>query len=308
MRRFAIGSQSAAATLPCMTRTLGRVLTAVAVLALAASILASCGDDDEAEASPDATIELAEYRYEVSGEIPRNGFVRLENTGEEFHMMGVAKLKDESTTLEEATEALKTDSEDDDAELYDEVGLPGSILGPGQSADISFAALEPGRYVVACFINVAGKETPHFLRGMTGEFTVTDEAADPPEADATYTATKGKALTGPAELDAGYHVLSVKPSGDGGRDLEPGIVKLDEGKTFADFAEAIKLFDEGPLPKNADEKLPGDFVISSFDFGDEGELLLGLDLSPGTYVLIAQDSDGDDVPEVPVEQIEITVS
>ena len=78
-------------------------------------------------------------------------------------------------------------------------------------------------------------------------------------------------------------------------------------KTLADFAKALKVFDEGPLPVNAADKLPGDFIASTFDFGDERELLLGVDLSPGTYVLIAQDSDGD-APDVPVEQIEITVS
>jgi hypothetical protein len=290
-----------------MIRQLGRVAAVIAALAVATSALAACGDDDENEAAPDATIEMSEYRYDVSGEIPKEGLVRLENTGDEFHMIGVGRLKDERTTLKEATEALKTEDEADDERLYEEEGLPGSILGPGESADVSFGALEPGRYVVACFINVAGEETPHFIRGMTGEFTVTDDEADAHEADVTYEAAPGKAITGPTELEAGYHLLRVHRSADG-EGLEPGIVKLDDGKTFEDFAKAIKLFDEGPLPKNAANKLPGDFVVSSFDFEDEEDLLIGVDLEPGTYVLIAQDSDADDVPEVPVERIEITVS
>src|SRR5688500_9932586 len=175
----ATGSQSPAGSLPPMIRTLGRVLTVVAALASASTVFAACGDDDdnEAEASLDATIEMAEYSYDVSGEIPRGGTIRLMNSGDEFHMLGVGKLKG-GKTYEEALEALKSESEDDDAGVYDQISMPGAFMGPGEQADISVASLDAGHYVIACFVNVEGKETPHFLRGMTGEVTVTKESAE----------------------------------------------------------------------------------------------------------------------------------
>lgn len=293
----------------------------VFVLAIAGGMLVACGDDDSSTASgddsgsntteatsdaADVSIEMAEYSYKVSGDLPTGGTLRLRNAGKQFHMLGIGKLKAGKTT-KDALAAIESESEEDDAATVEEISLPGSFVGPGQEADITAPSLGAGDYVLLCFINVEGEETPHFQKGMVGELKVTDEKADPPTADAVYTAAPGKAITGPATLKAGHHVLEVKHDGNGSQ-LEPGIFRLNDGTTVEQFAEAIKVFDEGPLPKDAAAKLPGDMVIAAHDFASDTAVYFGVDLEPGTYVIAAQDSDVENAPALPVERIEIKVT
>jgi hypothetical protein len=301
--------------------TIGRLAL---VLLLAAGALVACGDDDdsptvsgddgttttEAAASgdtrADASIDMHEYAYTVKGDVRAGGTIHLENTGKEFHMLGMAKLKP-GKTYDDAVAALKSETEDDDAATMDQIGMPGAFVGPGGAADVTVPDLAAGDYIFACFINVEGEETPHFLRGMTGQITVTDEKAPLPKADATYEVSKGKAVSGPATLSAGYHVIAVHRDASGDV-LEPGIYRLDDGKTIEDFAKAVKVFDEGPLPKGAAALLPGDIVIGEFDFGPTETVYLGVDLEPGKYFIASDDTDVENPPELPVERIEITVS
>jgi hypothetical protein len=107
-----------------------------------------------------------------------------------------------------------------------------------------------------------------------------------PKADATYEVSKGKAVTGPDKLSAGHHVIAVHRDASGDV-LEPGIFKLDDGKTVEEFAKAVKVFDEGPLPKGAAALLPGAIVIGEFDFGTTETVYFGVDLEPGKYVKAA---------------------
>ena len=292
------------------------------VFALAGGLLVACGDDDDStaagddggtsttaspsSAAPDASVDMHEYAYTVKGDVRAGGTIHLANTGKEFHMLGVAKLK-AGKTYDDAVAALKSESEEDDGATYDQIGMPGAFLGPGSSADVTVPELGTGDYVIACFLNVEGEETPHFLRGMTGQLKVTDEKAPTPKADVTYEVSKGKAVRGPAKLSAGHHVIAVHRDATGDV-LEPSIIKLDDGKTVEDFGKAAKLFEQGPLPKGAASQLPGDIVIGEFDFGTTETVYLGVDLDPGTYVLTSDDSDVENSPDVPVERIEITVA
>jgi len=304
-------------------RTGRNLLRVIGVLALLAMPLAACGGDDDDSASggddtgsstteapangeADATIDMHEYAYTVSGTVRTGGTIHLANTGKEFHMLGVGKLK-AGKTYDDAVSALKSESEDDDSATFDQVGMPGSFVGPGSEADITVPDLGAGDYVIACFINVEGEETPHFVRGMTGQFKVSAEKAPAPDADATYEVSKGKAIDGPAKLSAGHHVLAVHRDAAGDV-LEPGLFKLDDGSTIEDFAAKIKVFDEGPLPKGAAATLPGDIIIGAFDFGDTETVYFGVDLVPGTYVLTSDDSDVEGKPDIPVEKIQITVT
>jgi hypothetical protein len=305
-------------------RRIGTMWRLVLTLALAGGVLVACGGDDDDSAAgddddtttttadggdddeADASIDMHEYAYTVSGSVRAGGTIHLSNSGKEFHMLGVAKLKD-GKTYDDAVAALKSEDEADDGETIEQIGMPGAFMGPGGEADVTVPELAAGSYVFACFINVEGEETPHFIRGMTGQIEVTDEKAPLPEADVTYEVSKGKPVSGPDTLEAGHHVIAVHRDSTGDV-LEPGIFKLDDGKTVEDFAKAIKVFDEGPLQKGAADSLPGDIIIGEFDFGTTETLYLGVDLEPGTYVLVSDDSDVDDAPDVPVEMIEITVS
>jgi len=301
--------------------TIGRLAL---VLLLAAGALVACGDDDDSTAASgddggstttaassddgkaDASIDLHEYAYTVKGNLRAGGTIHFENSGKEFHMAGFAKLKD-GKTYDDAVAALKTDSEDDDAATYDQVAMPGAFLGPGGSADVTVPELAAGEYVFACFLNVEGEDTPHFLKGMTGQITVSADKAPTPTADVTYEVSKGKAVTGPDKLSAGHHVIAVHRDSTGDA-LEPSIVKLDDGTTVEELGKAFAEFENGPLPKGAAAKIPGDIVIGEFDFGATETVYFGVDLVAGKYVLTSDDSDVENAPEVPVERIEITVS
>jgi hypothetical protein len=288
----------------------------MSLFALAGLALTACGDDDTTTAKgveadvadvADATVEEHEYAYEVTGTLPSGGTLRVRNTGKEFHMMGLGKLK-AGKTFDDAKAALFSDDQADDGLVYDQVAMPGHFTAPGSDVRVTLPSLEPGTYMMACFINVAGEETAHFTRGMVNQIEVVAGDARAPKPDATYVASKGKAMTGPATLKAGRRVLKIEAAGDGAGDLEPGIFMINPGTTVEQFGEALKFFDEGPLPVDAASRVPGRIIIGMFDFGDQPAVYLDVDFDPGSYVLTAEDSDVENTPTVPVEMIQITVS
>jgi hypothetical protein len=291
-------------------------------------------------------VELLDHAYDVSGPLTAGGTLRVHNTGKEFHMIGLGRFKPgkdledlqgllaqlsggEAPTEEglgAAAERISLrfdplgaaeepdpeegggEGEDPFAAIIEEVGMPGQIVGPGSEAAVTLPELPAGNYGMICFLNVAGEETPHFAKGMVGELEIVDGEVEAPEADATYTATPGQAVEGPAELAAGPTVIQVNASGAGSGELEPTLVKLNDGATLQTFAEASKLFEEGPLPVDAAAKLPGQIIVGLFDFGDQTTVYLTVDLTPGTYVLTSDDTDDEDSPDIPVELVEIQVT
>src|SRR5688572_1230046 len=95
-------------------------LSVLAALTLAMGGLAACGGDDDDAADDETTttesedqggentlqVEMQDYSYETSGALAE-GWTRLEfeNTGEEYHMAGLGRLK-EGVTLADVTDAL----------------------------------------------------------------------------------------------------------------------------------------------------------------------------------------------------------
>lgn len=321
---------------------------ALALTVLAALALAACGDDDsdastqttvatddsggeETEAYDTVSVTMVDYAYEVSGALKAGGTLEVSNSAAEFHMIGIGRLAEGKTledvkaallgateqdgTVEEAaTEEAPAGEEEGEGEeplggLIEDVGMPGQIMGPGSSASVTVPKLAAGTYALVCFLNVEGEETPHFAKGMIDELeVVADEAEGPGEPDATYTTSAGKAVEGPAELKAGRRLLRFDAAGEGGGELEPGIIKLDDGVTIEEFAKSLAVFDEEGLPKNAADTIPGEFIVGLFDFDDNTTVYVSVDLKPGTYIVTAQDTDADDVPDIPVERLEIKVT
>ncbi|MEA2901236.1 MAG: hypothetical protein QOH36_1123 [Actinomycetota bacterium] len=322
--------------------------------------LAACGDDKKDEATTASTtattakangadavdVTMKEYAYTIGGDLKPGGTIRLSNQGTQFHMIGLAKLKegktiadvtallaqfaegppDEPTTTEPAAGATTTteaggptttaagaaEEEDPFAEIADEIGAPGTFMGPGQKADITVPDLAEGTYAMICFLPVEGdaEGTPHFAKGMVGQLTVAGDKAAEPTADATFKVELGKAVTGPSTLTAGKHVIKFEKVGDSD-EAEPGLAKLDPGKTPDDINRAFEAFEQGDnfvLPVNAAATLPGQLVAGVFDFYDTDSVYLGVTLTAGTYGIDAHDSDPEDVPPISVEQATFTVT
>jgi len=77
----------------------------VALSAVLAMGLAACGDDDDEPAAPaetttpapqgsaTVTIDMVDYGYQVSGPLIAGGTLKFANKGNEFHMVGMGRLK-----------------------------------------------------------------------------------------------------------------------------------------------------------------------------------------------------------------------
>jgi hypothetical protein len=200
--------------------------------------------------------------------------------------------------------------EDPTADVLDEVGLPGNFISPGQAAEVTVPDLGPGTYGLLCFIPTEGEGVPHFAKGMVGELVVTEGDAPEPSADVTYRATPGRAVDGPATLSAGRHTIRFEASGPGSEELEPGIARLNPGTTISELDQYFsRLFEsEDPPPKGAGGRAPGQILFSAFDFGPTKSFFLTVDLTPGNYAVIAEDTDKEDRPRPPREMINVRVT
>ena len=231
------------------------------MIGLLALGLSACGDDDDepdssattAEAEPTGpnvlTIKEKDYSYTIDG-AAREGWLTLdiENTGKEFHEVGLAKLKagktiadvamglaeqgppgggDEATTTSVAGRGTSTsagggagttlpggeEEKDPIAEFFEErYGTPGGFHQPGSRVKITTNKLDAGNYGVLCFIPTEGEGAPHFAKGMLASFEVKDvktPAPEPTAASTAFTINKGKAPTGPTTLPAGDVTFKV---------------------------------------------------------------------------------------------------
>jgi hypothetical protein len=205
------------------------------------------------------------------------------------------------------------EEEDPLAEVADEVFLPGNLMGPGAKVAVTVPGLEPGTYGIACFLPTEGEGEPHFSKGMINVFEVVEGEVAEPTADATYKIAAGEAPDGPATLTPGEKTLKFEATGSGSGELEPALVKLDPGATFETIdKQFVDLFEgEDPPPKGAAEQIKGEVTWIGFDFGEDGSsYYLSVDLEPGTYLLVAEDTDDDEEGDTarPKELLEIKVA
>jgi hypothetical protein len=200
--------------------------------------------------------------------------------------------------------------EDPTAEIADDVGWPGNFMSPGESAEVSASNLTPGTYAFVCFIPSEGDGAPHFVKGMIGQMDVVEGTAPPaPTTDATYRVAPGRAVEGPTTLSAGRHVLRIEAA-SGSEQLEPSLARLNPGATYQQLDQSFAtLFEseEGP-PPGAATRTPGQVVFGGFDLQGVTTSYLTVDLRPGNYVLVAEDTDPEDRPRPPRETINIRVT
>lgn len=198
---------------------------------------------------------------------------------------------------------------DPTADIVEQLGLPGSFMGPGESVELTVPSLQPGTYALVCFLPTEGEGTPHFAKGMVGQLEVLPGAAPaPPTADATYKLTPGRAIEGPATLTAGRHTLKFEAA-TGSQQLEPAIARLNAGTSFERLETALDNIFESDTPpaKGAASRVPGQIVFGGFDLGDVTTFYLTVDFKVGNYVIVAEDTDVTS-PGAPKELINVRVS
>jgi hypothetical protein len=204
--------------------------------------LAACGGDDggeaggstaattaEAESGP-GVIEVkgAEYAFLMPDEA-EGGVVsfRTSNVGKELHEYALGRL-DEGKTLEDVKQELAKGPADPPPWFTDVGGVP--FLSQGEEIAIT-RDLEPGTYVMLCFLP-SPKGVPHVNLGMLKSFDlVGDSGRELPEADATISAKKGTYEI-PA-LEAGRQTLELRNADSTEREFL--LVSLKPGKTLQDI-------------------------------------------------------------------------
>jgi hypothetical protein len=283
-----------------------RLHRSTALLVGAALVLTACADKKnhstpQASSSsttappvavPAVSVDAIDYGYSVSGTATAGVTkITFTNKGQDFHMMGVARLKD-GKTVQDFLAALKTDDEADDAAVQadpDETvdGLP-SVLTPGASST-TYATLQTGTYALVCFFPGKDDGQPHFLKGMVNALTVTASTGTPvePAAQAEVTTTDTK-LTVP-DLTSGKGTYKYTNSGTTTHSLI--FVKLHDGKTFDEMVAWLDKYFQGQA--KLDDR-PGD-VWGGVE-ATAKTAWFDLDLPPGKYLALdteSPDSAGD---------------
>jgi hypothetical protein len=300
-----------------------RWVVAGAVLAMVTT-LAACGSSSgrtlsSGNGAGSVDVTMADYAFSVSGKLTEGEQIHVKNTGSELHMMGLAKMKPGATIDQIKAALAKADpnSQDDPTKEYiaEDVNWPGGMVGPGNEATVSATDLSPGSYALVCFIGQEGTGKPHFSLGMVNQLdVVAGSAKKAKKPDASYTATEGSPITGPATLKAGVRTIEVTGTGDPSK-LQPQLVRADSAAQTPDqindvFKKELGGFGgpSGPT-KGSGKRLAPYLEFFGFDLGKSKTVTITFDFKPGTYYLVAPPDTGDNNDiTVPKELIKISVT
>ena len=126
------------------------------------------GRADATEPAPDILLRTTDYAYEFSKPIAAGTrTIRIENTAEQSHEVLIARLHPGKTSAQALT--WLNAGQRGAAPVTAIGGASGLSKGCHQTITVN---LEPGRYVLLCFIPDAKDGRPHSAHGMVKEFTV----------------------------------------------------------------------------------------------------------------------------------------
>ena len=294
--------------------------TVTALLALAAFTGCQSTPEDEgmeraAAVTPDAhVVEVVaeDYAFEAPDEI-RSGWTtfRLDNVGEETHFLYLSRLPEERTYDEYLSEVgqpineiwykIRSGELDKEAALerlgpaipawyfesVEVLGGPG-MVAPGGVSRVT-VNLEPGRYVMECFMKTPEGEF-HWVEGMIRPFTVRAESSEAPEptADARLTlTTEGYVLD--RDLEPGVNTVEVvfaeQPEAGFGNDVH--VARLEEGME----AEALVPWMDAFNLEGLQSPAPVVFVGGTHERPAGERIYFTVDLEEGRYALLSEASE-----------------
>lgn len=203
--------------------------------------------------------------------------IRLVNQGAETHHISMFRL-DSAHTVQDLM-ALPPGA--NPAWLV-AVGGPNAAT-PGDSVRATLN-LEPGNYVMLCFIS-GPDQKPHFMKGMVRPLTVvaaTGPVAQEPSADVIMTLKDYGFDIAPA-ITAGRKTIRVNNAGPQGHEIV--LVRLQAGKTMQDFANWTNTM-QGPPP--------GELINGVSGLSPGQHAFFTNNYTPGTYGLICFVPDNKD--------------
>jgi len=238
---------------------------------------------------PVVTVHAREFAFIAPASIAAGTTTfRLVNDGKEVHQISILQLA-KGKTLADYAAAMKANKP---APWAIGVGGP-NAAGPGQTIDAT-VTLDPGNYILVCWVPSPGAPVPHMAKGMIQPLTVTapggvtqagasvsyipESAPDVHLELSDYTFKFSKPLT------AGKHTIHVM--NNGAQEHEAVFVKLAPGKTMKDFDEWLESGMKGPPPATP---APG---MAGLAKGRTGTF--DMNLVPGNYGLVCWIPDAKD--------------
>jgi hypothetical protein len=278
--------------------------------------IAGCGaadSDGESAAAAPAIVEVRafDYAFHAPEEIPSGWTTfRMENVGREHHLLLLYRLPEDVTyddylTLEPAFEHVWQALEDGDvdsdgalamlrsglpdwARTIVAMGGPG-LVAPGRTA-ITSVRLEPGRYVMECYVRTADGRT-HTSLGMVGPLTVTTDSsrARPPAADVELTLTDGRFHTAGA-LRPGLRTVAVHFAGS---PPDVHLARVTDDTDRDRLANWLNLLQVDGMREPA----PADFLGGAAGMPLGHTSYFTVDLAPGRYAWVSEATPEEELVE-----------
>jgi uncharacterized cupredoxin-like copper-binding protein len=251
------------------------------VLCLSILTVACRGEDDtgatqlaagQAEETANVVVVTTrDHEFDAPREIvPGWTTFRLVDNGPEPHHMVLARLED-GRTMDDFMAALQAGSLEG---IGVAVGGP-NAPGPGNEGNAT-VYLEPGEYVMACFIP-SPDGVPHVAKGMVRPLTVRGEPAQAREPTADVEVTFVDYAFSMPEVQSGRRTIRVTTDGSASEAHEVLLARLAPGRTVQDLNDWIHSM-EGPPPA---EFLGG---VTNLEQGRSA--YFSADFTPGEYALI----------------------
>ena len=269
-----------------------KIVPVVLFLGAATFVSTSNLRDARADAAlkvPVVTVHAKDFAFDIPKSIPAGPTTfRLVNDGKEFHHLSIIKLE-QGKTIADFGEAMKAGHPPEWAVAY---GGPNAAV-PGQTIAATID-MEPGNYVVVCFIPSPGEQTPHAAKGMIAPLTVTaggvaqagaaaTESMEDPKPD-LHLVMKEYGYQFSKPVAAGKHTIHVM--NEGAQDHEAVMLKMSPGKHLADFNQWATGGMQGPPPATTVDGMAG------LAKGRTG--VFSVDFTPGTYAIICFVGDKND--------------
>lgn len=279
----------------------------IILLSIFILLLSGCSNNTDKNGPNVVEIVAKEYAFESPEKIPAGWTrFRMVNEGNEEHFMLINPLS-EGVSIDAIREGgrfiqgLHNQYDKDlitKEDIYDSLstafGKPNSEVnyngGPGfvsmGHTTEATTYLEPGRYVIECYIR-APNGVQHNVLGMMTLLEVTESAAEfqAPVADKIIVLTKNE-LTSDENFKAGTYTFEVEfrdhPSGYIGNDVH--LIRIDENIAMDNIAKWMDVFEKDGLVSPA----PVEFLGGTQERPKGEVAYFTVNLKPGEYAWVAE--------------------
>lgn len=279
----------------------------IILLSIFILLLSGCSNNTDKNGPNVVEIVAKEYAFESPEKIPAGWTrFRMVNEGNEEHFMLINPLS-EGVSIDAIREGgrfiqgLHNQYDKDlitKEDIYDSLstafGKPNSEVnyngGPGfvsmGHTTEATTYLEPGRYVIECYIR-APNGVQHNVLGMMTLLEVTESAAEfqAPVADKIIVLTKNE-LTSDENFKAGTYTFEVEfrdhPSGYIGNDVH--LIRIDENIAMDNIAKWMDVFEKDGLVSPA----PVEFLGGTQERTKGEVAYFTVNLKPGEYAWVAE--------------------